>query len=305
MTDERTMDGFSARPHGSPCYEAEVMLNYPFLALGKGCTEELSFFDASNKTRLVVTTDRPDGMAFVSDVNVLIWVISELRERLLVRNEDRRDIVLSIAHSKLLRYIGKSPGGRQSKLLYGTLERLCATRVETNLPLKMTKGKVFTFHLLERCEPSDADDPVWTITPPDWLIEVVQQKCIVRVNPDSMKLTGIPRCVYRYARATVGDSVGFMDLDPARAADRFGSTGKTRVRSMRHKLKKLVADLERSRMPGNEPSEPQGSTAPRGEEPKPERQIAIPDYRITASPTDGITIDLDPGAWPLKYLLAP
>lgn len=305
MIDERAFDGFSPGAQGSPCYEAEVMLEYPFLALAEGQTAELRFPGASDGTRLVVTTNRPNGMAFVSDMNVLIWVICELRERLLIRGEHRRDIVLSIAHSKLLRYIGKSPGGRQSKLLHGTLERLCATRVETNLPLKMTKGKVFTFHLLERCERSDVDDPVWTITPPDWLIEVVRQKCIVRVNPDSMKLNGIARCVYRYARAKLGDGVGFVDLDPARAADRFGSTGKIRVRSMRHKLKKLVADLDRSRMPGNEPSEPQGSTAPRGKEPKSERQIAIPDYRITASPTDGITIDLDPDAWPLKYLLAP
>lgn len=279
MTDETPPGSFNNELRGGRRYEAAVMLKYPFLAFSERRTKELRFPDASGKITLVVETDRAKGMAFVSDVNVLIWVISELHERIKVRHEPRRDIVLSIARSKLLRYIGKEPGGSQHEDLIQTLERLRATRVTTNLPFETTGGEVCSFSLLEGCDEDKADptDPVWTIKPPEWLIDVIGQKnSTVPINLDSMKLHGLRRCVYRYALATVGDSTSHqVHLDPARAADRFGATGKGAVPMMRFRLKKLVEALEYAEAQRFEPEN--------------ERQPIIPDYTVTSA-KDGITI---------------
>ena len=295
MTDETPPGEPDADPHGGLRYEAAVMLEYPFVALAHSRTEELRFPDASGKITLVVKTDGTKGMAFVSDLNVLIWVITELHERVNVRDEHRDDIVLSIARSKLLRYIGKQPGGPQHKDLVETLERLHATRVETNLPSKVTRGELHSFKLLERCDVDDTDptDPVWTLTPSDWLIDIVQKKHIKPINPDSMKLHGIERCVYRYARATVGDdSSRQVHLDPARAADRFGLTGKGAVSMMRFRLKRMVEKLASAEALQSGKATPDDTRPPggKGRAPKKKRPPIIPDYTVTASATDGITI---------------
>ncbi|SFM04942.1 replication initiator protein A [Methylobacterium pseudosasicola] len=297
MTDETPPGGATADPHGGHRYEAAVMLEFPFLALAEGRTEDIRFPDKSGDITLLVTTERTKGMAFVSDVNILIWVITELRDRIRVRHEPRRDIVLSITRSKLLRYIGKGPGGAQHEDLASTLERLCATRVETNLPFEVTGRKVLTFWLLERCEPDDTDptEPGWAITPPDWLIDVVEQDLIVRIHPDSMKLHGIPRCVYRYARARVRDALfSFVDLDPARAIDRFGSTAS--VPTMRDKLRRLVGDLERTKALRSGKAALGDAKLSGGAKPRKERQVIIPDYLVTPSATDGVTLSLAPEA---------
>ena len=295
MTDE-TPPG-DIEPHDGQRYEAAVMLEFPFLALAEGRTEDIRFPDKSGDITLLVTTERAKGMAFVSDVNILIWVITELRERIRVRHEPRRDIVLSITRSRLLRYIGKRPGGAQHEDLAEALERLCATRVETNLPFKVTGHNVCAFSLLEGCDRDDTDptDPVWTITPPDWLIDVVEQDLIVRIHPDSMKLRGIPRCVYRYARARVKDDLfKFVDLDPARAIDRFGSTAP--VPTMRDKLKRLVGDLERTKALRSGKAALGDAKLSGGAKPRKEPQVIIPDYLVTPSAKDGVTLSLAPEA---------
>ncbi len=48
----------------------------------------------------------------------------------------------------------------------------------------MTQGRVYKFNLLERYDADNAvDRPVWTITPPDWLISVVKLKLVTTIDP--------------------------------------------------------------------------------------------------------------------------
>ena len=219
-------------------------------------------------------------------------MISELRERIHVRHEPRHSIVLSIARSQLLRYIGKQRGGSQYDDLAASLERLCATHVKTNLPLKMTGGKVQSFALLERYEPDDAyaTDPVWTITPPEWLVDIVHQDLIVPVHPNSMNLSGIARCVYRYARATIGDTTRCVHLDPARAADRFGATGKGAVPMMKLRLKRLVESSTATEAPGGEMIASSNEPRPTIRKTGARRPWGIPHYTIVASAKGGVDI---------------
>lgn len=295
------LDHAHADPHGGHRYEVEAMMLFPFLALGEGRTKLIRFPDKSGQITHTVETDRAQGMAFIEDLNVLIWVITELRERIHVGGRPRRDLVLSIARSDLLRFIGRERGGRQWKLLDATLERLCKTRVTTNLPRKVTGGEVQTFTLLEDCSWGDAADPVLTLVPPQWLVDVVGNRdAIMRVNPASMRLTGIERCIYRYARARVPPEIcSPVLLDPARAVDRFGSMG--RAAGMRFKLKKLVKELERAEALRSNGTATDETDIQDGKVSKRDRPVIIPDYIVTASATDGIAMEFDPDALPCRY----
>ncbi len=243
------MDRAHAEPHGGHRYEVKAMMLFPFLALGEGRTEPIRFPDRSGQITHRVETERARGMAFIEDLNILIWVITSCASASTsLANPDAtspyRSPVRPVAVHREERggFSGNCSNATTRTPAHDTHDR----HAEQREAKAGDRGiEVQTFTLLEDCSWDDAADPVLTLVPPQWLVDVVGNRGRHHAGqPASMRLAGIERCIYRYARATVPprSAAPYLSIRPAPsiASARWG------VRGYAFKLKKLIEDLERA-----------------------------------------------------------
>lgn len=176
------------------------LLRYPFVALNrraapihyKGMEDGRAFF------LNVGTTSPASGLSLHPDADILIVAATLLKDAL----DDGKPLPNSIRITplKLLRMLGRPIGGSQRAQLKAALTRLTNTSVNTDL--WPAGGKLFS--LIERFERPDGPSGPYELYLPEFLLEEVRRARILSFAPAALRLHGLERCLYGWARAYAG-----------------------------------------------------------------------------------------------------
>ena len=222
-----------------------VFMRYPFLALGAR-SEPIWHQGREGDHRFfldVVPLDPQLGMATLADGAVLTFITTLLTHRLNLGEPLTEDIM--IRPTALLRALGRDRGGHGLKLFAASVDRLGNTQVNTDLSSDGRRSHVFT--LLEGVERAhgDAHGP-WRLILPSFLIEQVAARRILQIDPAALRLRGLERRLYGWARAYAGGKAhDTWTLSLGRAHTRAASQDARR--KFCHVLGSIV---QRNRLPG-------------------------------------------------------
>jgi hypothetical protein len=196
-----SQSGLPLRPGARHGLRAPLfLLRYPFVALNrrtapihyKGMEDGRAFF-------LTVGTTWPaSGLPLHTDADILIAAATLLKDAL----DDGKPLPnpIRITPLRLLRMLGRPVGGSQRAQLEAALTRLSNTSVNTDLwPAAGT-----LFSLIERVERPDGPRGPYKLHLPEFLLEEVRRERIFSFAPAALRLHGLERCLYGWARAYAG-----------------------------------------------------------------------------------------------------
>ncbi|MDA9478875.1 hypothetical protein XI03_31180 [Bradyrhizobium sp. CCBAU 65884] len=178
---------------------------YPIFALAPG-QRRVEFKDRVGDKffYFFVTTDDASYIPTLSDSDILIYLVS-----LLTASFNRGEILsteLPFRPNDALRFLGRHTGGRQRSFLAASLRRLERANFIGNIPLGSTVS-LPPGTLIERFDWPEGDDLPRTIHVPSWMLHQVQQKQILRIDPASLRLRGLERCINEWARVHASRAV--------------------------------------------------------------------------------------------------
>lgn len=209
VIEERIIRPTWARPKPDfPLYDIRTLMERPFFTLSAKPVPALPRYVSPDKRLwLEVTSIRPDlGVASLRDADILIYLISRL---IADQSAERsRSTTLQIEPAALLSVINRQAGGRQYRLLRGSLERLTATRWHTNIAPDGKPGR-------ERCTaPISGFTEIegrrgLAIEPCEWILTAIEEKAILPIDPSYFTLAdGLQSWLYRTSRKHAGHQKG-------------------------------------------------------------------------------------------------
>src|SRR4051812_13600150 len=155
MTATKQLDLFVAFVGDVPLRDDKESMSVPLVSLSKGKrTAPIEWTSADGSRYVRVTANATYGMATIWDMDVLIWVVSQINAAIEAGKPVSPE--LHFQPYDMLKAIDRGVSGKQYKELEATLNRLAGTLVETNIRTEGNRRKS-TFHLLERWD-HDTDD---------------------------------------------------------------------------------------------------------------------------------------------------
>lgn len=183
--------------------DLRTLMELPFFALSTKPCEALKPFTHSRRgLNLTVETSVPElGVATIRDADIIIYLATIL---LPPRSEERlvsRTATLS-AH-QLLQARGQGTGGRYYDLLEAGLERLCRTRITTNIgPDGKAEGPM-TFSLIEAWQKMEGGGIEVALS--EWFRRALAGRHVLSVASSYFDLSSnLERWLYRVARKQAG-----------------------------------------------------------------------------------------------------
>ncbi len=204
--DENQLELFSAVFTDISTRDAQDTMEIPYLSLSKK-PRTTPIIYKSEAVEMVVTSGAPYGIATIWDWDLVMWLLSQVREAL-DRKEDVSRKIRFHPHA-FLKAARRIPGGVQYKRLEETISRLKSTTVVTTVRAK--KGKTVMFSWLEYGEiERDKNGRIQYVTAviPEWLFEAVRNnRLVLSMHRDYFLLTGgIERWLYRFVRKQAGSN---------------------------------------------------------------------------------------------------
>ena len=196
--------------------DAQDTMAIPCLSLSKTPRFEPIRYQKDN-VELIVTGGEPYGIATIWDWDLILWLLSQIRQGL--------DEGLSVSRKirfhpyAYLRAIGRSTGGDNYKSFRDSVLRLANTNIFTTIRTKTKRISKFTW--IEYCNLAiylsdppkkelkpDPKDPYVIAQLPEWLFEaVLDSKLVLTISQDYFDLAGgIERWLYRFIRKQAGDN---------------------------------------------------------------------------------------------------
>jgi plasmid replication initiation protein len=176
------------------------LLRYPFVALNRRAAP--IHFEGTAGGRAffltVATTSSTVGLPLHTDADILVAATTLLKDVL----DDGQPLPnpITITPLTLLRMLGRPTGGSQRTQLEAALTRLTNTSINTDLwPAAGT-----LFSLIERVERPDGPRGPYELYLPELLLEEVRRERILSFAPAALRLHGLERCLYGWARAYAG-----------------------------------------------------------------------------------------------------
>lgn len=176
------------------------LLRYPFVALARRAAP--IHFESSEGGRAfyltVGATSPASGLPIQTDADVVIAATTLLKDAL----DDYQPLPnpITLTPLALLRMLGRPTGGSQRAQLEAALTRLTNTSVNTDL--WPSAGTLFS--LIERVERPDGPHGPYELYLPEFLLEEVRRARILSFAPAALRLHGLERCLYGWARAYAG-----------------------------------------------------------------------------------------------------
>jgi hypothetical protein len=144
-------------------------------------------------------------------------------------------------------------GGRQVKLLAGSIARLANSEATTNVGPASTKGPQ-RFRLLEGVNPPTKPGEPWALTLPDWFVRQIAMGHMRRVDLTEVKMRGLLRRLFGWARAYAGPN-GHEEWRISLRDAYARSAARGPYKSFRHDVSAL-----RDRLPGYSVAIEKGAT---------------------------------------------
>lgn len=203
-TDDAQLEIFSAVFTDIAIRDARETMEAPFLSLSKQPRFEPIRF-RSERCEVTVTGGRPYGIANIWDWDLILWLLSQVRQALDRGEKPSRKI--RFHRRAFLKDARRAAGGAQYRRLEESITRLLNTTVVTTLRAK--NARTIMFHWIEFAElERDANGNVThaIVVLPEWLFEAVCDKSrVLSLHRDYFLLTGgLERWLYRFIRKGAG-----------------------------------------------------------------------------------------------------
>lgn len=185
--------------------DLQETMEVPFLSLSKKPRFEPIQYNV-NGIEIVVTGGAPYGIANIWDWDLIMWLLSQIRQSL-----DRGDMAarkIRFHRHAFLKAARREVGGAQYRRLEDAIARLKNTNVVTTLRAKDRRTVMFSWlEFVEIERDLQGRLSVVTVVLPEWLFEAVSdRRLILSLHQDYFLLTGgIERWLYRFIRKQAGN----------------------------------------------------------------------------------------------------
>jgi plasmid replication initiation protein len=218
--------------------DTQDTMEVPFLSLSKRRFKSIRY--NANGVEVTVTGGEPYGIATIWDWDLIMWLLSQIRQALDNGEEVSRKI--RFHRSTFLKDARRAAGGAQYKRLEESITRLKNTNIVTTIRAK--HGRTVMFSWIEyaeigRDEKGQLQDAVVVI--PTWLFEAIcTQTLVLTLHPDYFLLTGgLERWLYRLIRKQAGNNPQGWNWKFTTLHNRSGST--QRFSDFSRDLRKILA----------------------------------------------------------------
>ena len=234
------LDLFSAAFTDIVTRDVQDAMEVPFLSLSKKPRFEPIYYSVSG-VEITVTGGAPYGIANIWDWDLMMWLLSQVREALDKGQPVSRHI--RFHRHAFLKSARRDAGGIQYRRLEDTIARLKNTNVVTTI--RATDRRTVMFSWLEYVH-IDRDDNGRlrdaTVVIPEWLFEAVRDRTLVlSLHVDYLLLTGgIERWLYRFIRKQAGNNASGWKWRLETLHERSGSS--QRVSDFAAAIRDIVRD---------------------------------------------------------------
>lgn len=186
--------------------DIQDVMEVPFLSLSKK-PRVAPIVYIGNEIKITVTGGAPYGIANIWDWDLIMWLLSQVREAI----DQGQDVSRQVRFHRhaFLKSVRREAGGVQYHRLEDTITRLKNTNVVTTI--RAVERQTVMFSWLEYVH-IDRDDRGClrdvTVVLPEWLFEAVRDRSLIlSFHPDYFLLTGgIERWLYRFIRKQAGSN---------------------------------------------------------------------------------------------------
>lgn len=188
----------------------QKLMAHPFAGFSKDL-EEIRYRHtyADGRTVEIYVSSGVFGMATIHDFDVVLYVISVIREAMNRGEEPPRTVTFT--PRQLLEWADRPTGGRSYDNLYKALERLASTSVKTTISQSGSRREnmepwlAWNIHLRENGETLRRNDQV-TVRLNSWLWKsVAENEYVLAIDQDYFRLrSAYERFLYRVFRKSVG-----------------------------------------------------------------------------------------------------
>lgn len=205
--------------------ETQETMEFPFLCLSKKPRFRPIEYTSPTGEQILVTGGEPYGIANIWDWDLMIWLLSQIREG--IKQGEIVSRKLRFSARVFLKTVRRADGGSEYRRLEKTLERLKNTNVKTTIRAKNGKSVMFSWvEYLEmvRDEAGRLQEVIVVI--PEWLFEAVSDNSmILTLHPDYFLLKGgLERWLYRLARKQAGNNKDGWSWKMRALHERSGTT---------------------------------------------------------------------------------
>ncbi|MBE9117200.1 replication initiator protein A [Lusitaniella coriacea LEGE 07157] len=186
--------------------DTQETMEVPFLSLSKK-PRFTPINYTSNGVKVIVSGGEPYGIANIWDWDLIMWLLSQIRQALDFGEPISRKVRFS--RRAFLKEARREVGGAQYGRLEKSIARLKNTTVTTTI--RAPEGKTVMFNWIEYVEiDRDTDGYLQNVVVilPEWLFEAVcERKLILSIHKDYFLLTGgLERWLYRFVRKQAGNN---------------------------------------------------------------------------------------------------
>jgi plasmid replication initiation protein len=186
--------------------DVQETMEVPFLSLSKK-PRFAPINYSSNGVKVIVSGGEPYGIANIWDWDLIMWLLSQIRQAIDTGEPTSRKIRFS--RRAFLKEARREVGGAQYERLEKSIARLKNTTVTTTI--RAPEGKTVMFNWIEYVEiERDKDGYLQNVVVilPEWLFEAVcERQLILSIHKDYFLLTGgLERWLYRFIRKQAGSN---------------------------------------------------------------------------------------------------
>lgn len=206
--NEQQLELFTAMFTDIATRDAREAMELPFLSLSKKPRFKPIMYRAGD-VEITVTGGEPYGIANIWDWDLMMWLMSQVRQA--IDTGERASRKIRFHRHAFLKDVRRAHGGAQYRRLEESIARLKSTTVVTTIRAKKRRTVMFSwieFADLER----DASGVMTnaTVVLPEWLHEAISNpQLILSLHRDYFRLTGgHEKWLYRLVRKGAGKSRG-------------------------------------------------------------------------------------------------
>lgn len=224
-----------------PSRDARESMEFPFLNLSKKKRFKPLRYTSPSGVEVVVSGGEPYGIANIFDYDLIIYLLSQLRQALDHGKEVSRKI--RFTRYGFLKNVRRHTGGDEYARLEAAIARLKNTTISTTI--RATTRRTVMFSWIEYAD-IDRDQQgnivAATVVLPEWLFDAVcNQKLVLTLHRDYFRLTkGLERFLYRLVRKSSGKKREGFRWKMRTLHERSGSTQEYKY--FAREIRKIVAD---------------------------------------------------------------
>ncbi len=233
--------------------DLQIHMEHPFFSLSKRpVNNEIRYENGDNWIEISPSSK---GRATIYDKDLLVYIISQLRQKIRNGEEVTRHVEVSI--NDYFKHANKSNGGRAYKLIIAALDRLDGTRIKTNI---VSDGKVNTekygwidgYYIKRKDDKRDGRIESCVVSLSEKLFKPVSREKtteILTVNPKIFRLTRPKeKRIYDIARKHIGRKMSW-EIGIHKLAIKMGSNTDNLVvikKELRRSIKSLIETHQQS-----------------------------------------------------------